>query len=192
MQGVMNALRVAVGRAPGADRVGELLDLAGRDDPVYLFDAYAMTDLRLCSAFRAGSTDSRGTRVMSSNCLRHLSATVRILEPTLCIVQGVEVARQLATLLTTAQETTPNLYQGLLAGTPTLLATFPGLLGVDQMPAPERDRVSPRWSRDPPCRWHLAQVPDHLGRPPRRQPRPRHDLIPSAGSSTCGFVTAPP
>ena len=28
MQGVMNALRVAVGRVPGADREGELLDLA--------------------------------------------------------------------------------------------------------------------------------------------------------------------
>jgi len=117
MQGVMNALRVAVGRAPGGDRAGELLDMTGRADPVHLFDAYAMTNLRLCSAFRAGSTDSRGTRVMSSNCLRHFAATVRILEPTLCIVQGVEVARQVITLLTTAQEITPNLHRGLLAGT---------------------------------------------------------------------------
>jgi hypothetical protein len=54
----MNALRAAVGRTPAADRAGELLDLAGRDDPVHLFDAYAMTNLRLCSAFRAGSTES--------------------------------------------------------------------------------------------------------------------------------------
>ena len=117
MQGVMNALRVAVGRAPGGDRAGELLDMTGRADPVHLFDAYAMTNLRLCSAFRAGSTDSRGTRVMSSNCLRHFAATVRILEPTLCIVQGVEVARQVITLLTTAHVITANLHRGLLAGT---------------------------------------------------------------------------
>ena len=124
MQGVTNALRLAIGRVPGADRAGEMLDLAGDDDPVHLFDAFAMTNIRLCSAFATGTTDSRGTRVMSKNCLRHLVATLEILEPTLCIVQGVDVATDLEPIIGRRWELAPNLAQVTLGGIDTLLATF--------------------------------------------------------------------
>jgi hypothetical protein len=59
MQGVMSALRLAVGRAPGVDREGELLHIVGEELPVHLFDAYAMTNLRLCSAYKR-RTDHHG------------------------------------------------------------------------------------------------------------------------------------
>jgi hypothetical protein len=124
MQGVTNALRLAVGRVPGADGAGEMLDLAGDDQSVHLFDAFAMTNIRLCSAFATGTTDSRGTSVMSKNCLRHLVATLEILEPTLCIVQGVDVATDLQPVIGRRSELGPNLAQVTLGGIDTLLATF--------------------------------------------------------------------
>lgn len=83
MRGVTSALRLAVGREPGNDREGEQLRLAGVRDPVHLFDAYAMANMRLCSAFVTGSTKSLGNATMSRNCAPHLAATIRILEPAL-------------------------------------------------------------------------------------------------------------
>ena len=118
-----NALRLAVGRAPGPDRDGELLALDG-DAPVHLFDAYAMTNIRLCSAFASGSTDSRGTAVMSRNCLRHLSGTLRILEPTLCIVQGVDVAAGIKPIVRSETALGPHLVRAEFGGVETLLARF--------------------------------------------------------------------
>lgn len=124
MQGVTNALRLAVGRVPGADRAGEMLDLVGDDHPAHLFDAFAMTNIRLCSAFATGTTDSRGTSVMSKNCLRHLVATLEILEPTLCIVQGVDVAADLQPIIGRRSELGPNLARVTFGGIDTLLAMF--------------------------------------------------------------------
>lgn len=124
MQGVTNVLRLAIGRLPGDDRAGEMLDLVGDDHPVHLFDAFAMTNIRLCSAFATGTTDSRGTRTMSRNCLRHLVAALEILEPTLCIVQGVDVADDLQAIIGRRSELGPNLAQVTLGGIDTLLATF--------------------------------------------------------------------
>ena len=123
MQGVTSALRLALGREPGADRDGELLELES-DVPVHVFDAYAMTNIRLCSAFASGSTDSRGTTVMSRNCLRHLSVTLRVLEPTLCIVQGAEVATAIKPILTSQIDLGPHLMRAEVGGVDTLLARF--------------------------------------------------------------------
>jgi hypothetical protein len=82
MKGTASALRLAFGRTPGPDRRGELLDLANTPKRVHVMDAYALVNVRLCSAVATGTTSSRGTPVMTENCLPHLAATVRILEPT--------------------------------------------------------------------------------------------------------------
>lgn len=124
MRGVASALRLAVGREPGPDRDGELLRLPGRFRSVHLFDAYAMANLRLCSATVAGSAKSLGNPTMSRNCLPHLSATIRILQPTLCIVQGVEVHRTLATVMTNRQRLGSHLERARIAGVDTLVAGF--------------------------------------------------------------------
>ncbi|MFI7080325.1 hypothetical protein ACIBO1_23775 [Micromonospora sp. NPDC049903] len=124
MRGVASALRLAVGRDPGPDRNGELLRLPGRLRSVHLFDAYAMANLRLCSATVAGSAKSLGNPTMSRNCLPHLSATVRILEPTLCIVQGVEVHRTLTTVMSNRRRLGSHLERARIAGVDTLVAAF--------------------------------------------------------------------
>lgn len=79
MIGVLHALRLAIGREPGRDRDGEYLRLKGGRSRVHLFDAYAMANLRLCSATDGTSTKSLGTATMSRNCLPHLAATIKIL-----------------------------------------------------------------------------------------------------------------
>ncbi|MEU1686890.1 hypothetical protein [Micromonospora sp. NPDC005707] len=124
MRGVTSALRLAVGREPGADRDGEQLHVAGATGPVHLFDAYAMANMRLCSAFVAGSTKSLGNATMSRNCAPHMAATIDILQPTLCIVQGVEVHRALTALMSRRREIAPHLEQVRIGGVDTLVAAF--------------------------------------------------------------------
>ncbi|MEH0970490.1 hypothetical protein V6U77_05055 [Micromonospora sp. CPCC 205546] len=124
MRGVTSALRLAVGREPGPDRAGELLHLDGVRSPVHLFDAYAMANMRLCSAVVSGTTRSLGNATMSRNCAPHLAATIAILQPTLCIVQGVEVRKSLTAIMSRRREIAPHLVQASIAGVDTLVAAF--------------------------------------------------------------------
>lgn len=122
MRGTMSALRVVAGREPGADQAGEWIDVL--DEPVHLFDAYAMANARLCSATLKGSTRSKATSTMTNNCLGHLLETVRVLEPRLCIVQGSPVATSLGQASEEIERFSPNLAGIRLGGFETLLATF--------------------------------------------------------------------
>ncbi|MFG2052843.1 hypothetical protein ACGFI9_02330 [Micromonospora sp. NPDC048930] len=124
MKGVASALRLAVGREPDSDREGEQLNLDGLPSPVHLFDAYAMANLRLCSATVGETMKSLSNPTMSRNCLPHLSATIKILQPTLCIVQGVEVYKALTALMSSRRQLAPHLEQARLAGVDTLVAAF--------------------------------------------------------------------
>ncbi|MFD1148048.1 hypothetical protein [Saccharothrix hoggarensis] len=124
MKGTASALRLAFGRTPGPDRHGELLDLANTPQPVHVMDAYALVNVRLCSAVATGTTASRGTAVMTANCLPHLAATVRILEPTLCILQSRPSRVGIDPLVTRARTLVPNLEHVHLAGVPVYLASF--------------------------------------------------------------------
>ncbi|MEW2475124.1 hypothetical protein AB0875_15160 [Micromonospora gifhornensis] len=134
MQGVTSALRLALGRAPGSDRAGEQLRLSDGGKPAHVFDAYAMANLRLCSATAGEEKKSLSNRTMSRNCLPHLTATVKILKPTLCIVQGVEVYQTLADVLTARKQVAPQLERARLAGVDTLIAAFtnPSARGVQR------------------------------------------------------------
>jgi hypothetical protein len=124
MRGTTSALRVAVGRQPAGDRTGELIDIPTEPAPVHLFDCYAMANIRLCSATVNGTSASKGNRTMSRNCLRHLAATVQILEPTLVIVQGVPVANDLAPIVTTRERVRDELRLVTIAGVDAVLACF--------------------------------------------------------------------
>ncbi|MER5335288.1 hypothetical protein [Micromonospora sp. NPDC002717] len=123
MKGTASALRLAVGREPGSDREGEQLHLSGVRQPVHLFDAYAMANLRLCSATADGQR-SLSNATMSRNCLPHLAATIMILEPTLCIVQGVQVGKVLTELMSRRRNLAPRLERARIAGVDTLVAAF--------------------------------------------------------------------
>ncbi|HSH59275.1 MAG TPA: hypothetical protein VK988_06465 [Acidimicrobiales bacterium] len=122
MRGTVSALRIVAGHKPGSDPAGEWLQIG--NEQVHVFDAYAMANVRLCSATVKGTTESRATRTMTENCLGHLVETVRVLEPRLCIVQGIPVAAALGNVSTELERFSPNLARVRLGGDEVLLATF--------------------------------------------------------------------
>ena len=103
MRGTALALRLAFGLGVGADPAGERLPGSG----VHVFEAFAMANLLLCSAVKTGTTTSRHTALMRRNCSKHLEATIRVLEPTLVISQGVRLVKPLSGLFTTVEEHSP-------------------------------------------------------------------------------------
>lgn len=124
MRGTTSVLRATIGRSPSDDRAGELIELPNEPEPVHLFDCYAMANIRLCSATVAGTSTSKGTAVMSRNCLQHLAATIEILEPTMVIVQGIPVAKDLDALVTTRERLVPELRTATICGVDVALACF--------------------------------------------------------------------
>jgi len=109
---------------PGPDRSGETLSFANEAEPVHVMDVYALANVRLCSAVVTGTTSSKGTRQMAANCLTHLKATIRILEPTLCILQSGPARDQIAPALRDVRRVADHLERVDIAGVRLLLASF--------------------------------------------------------------------
>lgn len=74
----------------------------------HLFEAYAMTNLLLCSAVDEGTAKSRSTAIMRKSCSRHMRATIGILQPTLVISQGAGLDKTLLATLGVTQTVTEN------------------------------------------------------------------------------------
>lgn len=68
MRGTTSVLRTAFGREYGADRAGELPDLRNQGEVVHLMNAYALVNLRLCSATKGTGYRSAASSILSSNC----------------------------------------------------------------------------------------------------------------------------
>lgn len=124
MVGVTHALRTLHGRPVGDDPDGELLDFGESHNRVHMFDGYAMANVRLCTSVNAGTTKSRPTSVMTKNCVRHLRETVRILEPTVCVVQGTPIPKALVPIVTSRRKVAPHLAEVTIGGVQTLMAEF--------------------------------------------------------------------
>lgn len=96
MWGVIQALRVLHGLAPGTDHDGEILRTATGD--THLYRAFAMVNACLCSRASTpivpGSASTNlprkgnPTTVMYENCSSHLAQAIAILRPTIVQTQG--------------------------------------------------------------------------------------------------------
>ncbi|MFI9637103.1 hypothetical protein ACIHAX_30845 [Nocardia sp. NPDC051929] len=126
MRGTTSALRLAFGRRAGADRAGELLELTNAGYQ-HVMACYALVNLRLCSAVAAGTTNSAATEVMSANCLAHLVATVRALEPTVCVLQGSTIRSAIDPAIENCESLSHELplEYVTLGGIDTIVANFP-------------------------------------------------------------------
>lgn len=124
MKGTASALRLAFGGRPGLDPAGEELAFVNVSAPVHVMNAYALANVRLCSAVRTGTTSSRGSARMTENCWPHLQATVRILEPTLCLLQSGPARRQLNGIIDEVEAITEHLEHVTIAGVRLYLASF--------------------------------------------------------------------
>jgi hypothetical protein len=107
MRGVGLALRLAFGVPLGDDEEG--LWLTTPKGRIHMLEAYAMANLLLCSAVKGGGKKGRATSTMRRNCLRHLDATISILQPTLVISQGKTVGPPVRGLVNVQEEHSPTL-----------------------------------------------------------------------------------
>ncbi|MBX4170944.1 hypothetical protein HBA53_23795 (plasmid) [Rhodococcus pyridinivorans] len=133
MLGTTSALRVAFGRPLGADRAGELLSLSNDPVPQHVMQCYALVNKRLCSAVRPVDSakgrrfQAAGVPSMDRACLPHLAATVRILEPTLVILQSTTLRSLIKPHLAHVERIASQneqLEYAQFAGVPTTIASF--------------------------------------------------------------------
>ncbi len=99
MVGTTLALRTVHGLPLDPAMRHDLVDV-GHGAPVHLFDTFALANVRLCSSTLTGTTQSSPAPTMTRQCARHLEATIAILEPTLCLVQGATIPAGMAPIIT--------------------------------------------------------------------------------------------
>lgn len=113
MRGTTSALRILMGAGLGAENNGETIHPAiGR--PFHIFDGFALVNRLLCSAGPEGSSSGHPTSTMFRNCTQHFAATIRILEPTIMILQGRAVAKWAMTALDAGKRYSANLCDAYL------------------------------------------------------------------------------
>lgn len=87
MRGTTNALRLLFGIPLGTDHESEFMTVD--DERFHLFDAFALVNYLLCSAVgNDGKTRGLATSTMMKNCQHHFQHALRILEPSVVVVQG--------------------------------------------------------------------------------------------------------
>jgi hypothetical protein len=86
MRGTTHLLRLLFDIGLGSDRAGEYVDVDG--EPRHLFDMFSLANYLLCSAHEGGTARGTSTAVMRANCQGHFRETLRILDPTVVVVQG--------------------------------------------------------------------------------------------------------
>ncbi len=89
MRGTTSALRLLFGKGLGTDYHSEFVTIG--DKRVHLFDAFALVNYLLCSATEGDTSRGRPTTTMLENCRGHFREAMRILEPTVVIVQGKKI-----------------------------------------------------------------------------------------------------
>jgi hypothetical protein len=123
MRGTTSALRILFGNGLGPDWESEFVDTAeGRRFQV--FDAFALVNVLLCSAGPPMSSQGRSSSVMRRNCLEHFRATLRILQPTVVILQGGGVASWTAPVFGIIREHSHFLAEATYDGGRALLCRF--------------------------------------------------------------------
>ena len=123
MKGTTSALRVIFGKGLGKDWEEEFIQ-TGEGEPFHIFDAFALVNVLLCSNFPADKNTGAPTKVMRRNCLRHFAATMRVLEPTLMVLQGEGVQDWIAPVLGLMDERTSHLAETHLAAGRVLVCRF--------------------------------------------------------------------
>lgn len=124
MRGTTSALRIIFDKGVGSAWDEEFLE-DPQGDRFHIFDAFALVNVLLCSAGPVGRGIGRSTPVMRRNCLRHFSASLEVLEPTLLVLQGIGVQRWISPLLDETREVLPRyLSEARVAGGLALVCRF--------------------------------------------------------------------
>ncbi|HEV8178141.1 MAG TPA: hypothetical protein VGP44_10690, partial [Gemmatimonadales bacterium] len=133
MRGTTSALRLILGKGLGADWEEEFIQ-PDEGERFHVFDAFALVNVLLCAAHPLRGAKGRSTKVMRRNCLRHFEATMRILEPTLMVLQGEGVQNWIGPVLGLMDDRTEHLAEAQVTGNRVLVCRFshPSAHGVLQ------------------------------------------------------------
>ena len=123
MRGTTSALRIIFSKGLDPDWEEEFIQDAD-GEPFHIFDAFALVNVLLCSNFHADKNTGASTKTMRRNCLRHFAATIKILEPTLMVLQGEGVQDWIAPVLGLMEERTPHLAEANLADARVVVCRF--------------------------------------------------------------------
>lgn len=101
MKGVTLGVRYALGLGAIEDPESEWIQVNEHAvDRTHVLECYALMNARLCSATtKPHSNASAGVDTMTRNCFAHLRAVIEILEPSLVVMQGKGLWRELEPLL---------------------------------------------------------------------------------------------
>ena len=123
MRGTTSVLRILFGKDLGSAHQQEYVrPVSGR--PFHLFDGFALVNRLLCSAGPAGGSQGRSTPTMRANCLDHFAVTLRILDPTIVVLQGSAVRLWARELLTPDRTYTDTLFSTQLHARRVLVCAF--------------------------------------------------------------------
>ena len=123
MRGTTSALRIIFGKGLGKNWEEEFIQDAD-GEPFHIFDAFALVNVLLCSNFHADKNTGASTKTMRRNCLSHFAATIKILEPTLLVLQGEGVQDWIAPVLGLMEERTPHLAEANFADARVVVCRF--------------------------------------------------------------------
>jgi len=123
MRGTTNVLRLLFGIPLGEDHDSEFLALStGR---VHIFDAFALVNYLLCSAVGAdGSSRGLATPTMLTNCRHHFREAMRILEPSVVVLQGKGFWKWVKGAFDSVTQVTDHTYRVVLGTNRAVVAVF--------------------------------------------------------------------
>lgn len=135
MRGTTLALRTISPQA-SSDHASEFLEVNGT--PVHMFDCFALVNRLLCAAHLTGTSTRKPTKTMLSNCERYFRATLEILQPTIVVIQGINVWRRSQDLLVPIRQRGRNLFECDLSGNRVMVGAFthPSAWGADRWDSP--------------------------------------------------------
>ena len=208
MRGTTMALRLLFGLELTGPPASEWLAADG-DRAFHLFDAFALVNVLLCSAVPPGTTTGRSTSEMRTRCLRHFRETLRILEPTVLVLQGKGVAKWIRPSFDSWQAITETQVPAEIEGRPVHIAALshpsaryplnwarPSLAYVRDVVVPTRSAVHDDIFGSPLCEPVGFRTERHaVGRrshPPLRNRPCQPSRLPASDGSRSRQRTRPP
>jgi len=123
MRGTTNVLRLLFGVPLGADHDSEFMIIEGQR--VHLFDAFALVNYLLCSAVgNDGKMRGLATPTMMKNCQAHFREAIRILAPSVIVVQGRTFWEWVSGAFDSVRHHANQIYSATLGPMQTFLAVF--------------------------------------------------------------------
>ena len=123
MRGTTNVLRLLFGIPLGTDHESEFKTIDG--ERVHLFDAFALVNYLLCSALsNDGTTRGLATPTMMKNCQHHFREALRILQPSVVVVQGKTFWPWVESAFDSVTHRAHEVHDARLGSMQTFLASF--------------------------------------------------------------------